>query len=344
MRDLKKFILSHKSSVVDAISLLEKNASQIVLVTKMGKLVGTITDGDIRRAIIKRVNLDSSVEKIMNQKYVTLDENASSEQALNLMRNKTLRQIPAVNKKGEIKKIFLIDQLIRSKTRTNDVVIMAGGKGTRLGNLTKNCPKPMLKINNKPILEIILEQCVEAGFKNFYFSVNYLKNKIIDHFKDGSSWGVNINYIEEKKPLGTAGSLSLLKNKTKKPILVLNGDILTKVDFNNLYKFYKIKKSAITVCTKKHITTVPYGVLDVNNFKVLGLEEKPALFHFVNAGIYMIDPKILKIIKDDTHLNMVDLIKIAKRKKFKITAFPIHEYWQDIGLPEKLIQTHKDWK
>jgi len=202
----------------------------------------------------------------------------------------------------------------------------------------------MLKINNKPILEIILEQCVEAGFKNFYFSVNYLKNKIIDYFKDGSRWGVNINYIEEKKPLGTAGSLSLLKNKTKKPILVLNGDILTKVDFNNLYKFYKIKKSAITVCTKKHITTVPYGVLDVNNFKVLGLEEKPALFHFVNAGIYMIDPKILKIIKDDTYLNMVDLIKIAKSKKFKITAFPIHEYWQDIGLPEKLFQTHKDWK
>lgn len=344
MKDLKKFLLSHKSSIVDAISLLEKNASQIVLVTKTSKLIGTITDGDIRRAIIKKINLDTSVEKIMNKKFVTLDVNASSKQALSLMRNKTLRQIPVVNKKGEIKKVFLMDQLIRSNSRINDVVIMAGGKGLRLGNLTKNCPKPMLKVNNKPILEIILEQCIEAGFKNFYFTVNYLKNKIIDYFNDGSRWGVKINYIVEKTPLGTAGSLSFLKNKTKKPILLLNGDILTKVDFNNLYKFYKTKKSAITVCTKKHITTVPYGVLEVNNFKVLGLEEKPALFHFVNAGIYMIDPKILKMIKDDTYLDMVDLIKIAKNKKFKITAFPIHEYWQDIGLPEKLIQTHKDWK
>ena len=225
MKDLNKFLLSHKSSIVKAISLLEKNSSQIILVTKMGKLVGTITDGDIRRAIMKKINLDSKVENIMNQKFVTLDENSSSKQALSLMRNKTLRQIPVINKRGEIKKVFLMDQLIKTKTLLNDVVILAGGKGKRLGNLTKNCPKPMLKVNNKPILEIILEQCVEAGFKNFYFSVNYLKNKIIDHFKDGSKWGINIKYIEEKIPLGTAGSLSFLKNKVKKPVLVLNGDI-----------------------------------------------------------------------------------------------------------------------
>ena len=344
MKNLENFLLSSKLSVKKAINLLEKNASQIVLVTKNKKLVGTITDGDIRRAVIKGINLETKVEKIMNKNFVTLDENASSKQALYLMRKKILRQVPVVNKKGFVKNIFFLDELIQPKILSNDVVIMAGGKGKRLGDLTKYCPKPMMKINNKPILEIILEQCIEAGFKNFYISVNYLKDKIINYFKDGSDWDVKIKYIEEQTPLGTAGSLGFLKNKVKKTILVLNGDILTKVDFKNLYKFHKEKKSTVTVCTKKYIVNVPYGVFEVNNFKVVELNEKPDLSHFVNAGIYMIEPKALNMIKKNRYLDMLDLLKKIKNNKFKISAFPIHEYWQDIGLPEKLKQSSIDWK
>ena len=344
MKDLKDYIISLDSSIKQLIFKLESNASQIVLVVKNERLQGTVTDGDIRRALLRGETLDSSVEKIMNKNFKFLPETASEIEALSLMKKETLKQMPLLDKEGRLKKIFLLDELIKPKFLPNDVVIMAGGKGKRLGVLTQDCPKPMLKINNKPILEIILEQCIEAGLKNFYFSVNYLKEQIQNYFEDGSRWNICINYLEEDKSLGTAGSLSLFPHQPKQPILVLNGDVLTKVDYNHLIQFHEKHVADISLCVRKHSTKIPYGIVSMNDLHVLALEEKPILTHFINAGIYVLEPCVLNLVSKDTYFDMPQLIKLAKEKKYKINAFPIHEYWQDLGYPETLLQTAKVWK
>ena len=344
MKDLKDYIISLDSSIKQLIFKLESNASQIVLVVKDERLQGTVTDGDIRRALLRGETLNSSVEKIMNKNFKFLPETASEIEAFSLMKKETLKQMPLLDKEGRLKKIFLLDELIKPKFLPNDVVIMAGGKGKRLGVLTEDCPKPMLKINNRPILEIILEQCIEAGLKNFYFSVNYLKEQIQNYFEDGSRWNICISYLEENKSLGTAGSLSLFPHQPKEPILVLNGDVLTKVDYNHLIQFHKEHVADISLCVREHSTKIPYGIVSMKDLHVLALEEKPILTHFINAGIYVLEPSVLNLVSKDTYFDMPQLIKLAKEKKYKINAFPIHEYWQDLGYPETLLQTAKVWK
>ena len=315
MNDLKNYILPINSTIKQTISRLEAVASQIVLVVDNEKLKGTITDGDIRRALLKGETLDSKIKKIMNKNFKFLEKPASKKEALALMKKEILKQIPVLDKKGKILDLILLDNLIKPKSLPNEVIIMAGGKGQRLGELTQNCPKPMLKINKKPILEIILNQCLDAGFKKFYFSVNYLKKQIKSHFKNGSYWNANINYLQEEKPLGTVGSLSLLPKKTKIPFLVINGDVLTKIDYNHLLEFHKDHKADITICVREFITKIPYGVVKVKDFKVLTLEEKPVLRNFINAGIYIVESKVIDLLSKNTKFDMTELISLAKKKK-----------------------------
>jgi dTDP-glucose pyrophosphorylase len=344
MKDIKKFIISVDHSIKQAISTLEANASQIVLVARENKLLGTITDGDIRRALLRGELLDSSLEKIMNKNFIFLSETASEKEALALMQKKILKHMPTLDKEGKITNLFLLSELIKPKLLSHDVVIMAGGEGKRLGSLTKNCPKPMLKINGKHILEIILEQCIQAGFVNFYFSVNYLKEQIQNYFQDGSKWNVHISYLEEDEPLGTAGSLSLLPNQVKnEPTLILNGDVLHKIDYNSLIHFHKDSAADISLCASVHKTQIPYGVINIDDKGTPSLDEKPNLKHLINAGIYLLEPTIFKLVSKNNFLDMPDLIKRAKEKKYKINVFPVHEYWKDIGYPESLLQTSKDW-
>ena len=331
-------------SLRKSISILDESGSQIVLVVKNNKLIGTITDGDVRRALLRGYLFDTPVKNIMNKNFIYLNQSSSENDALHLMRKKTIKQIPVLNNKGSVTKLFLMDELIKSKTLPYEVVIMAGGEGKRLGDLTKNCPKPMLKINGKPILEVILEQCIDLGLRKFYFSVRYLKNQIKHYFKDGSKWDVNIKYLEENKSLGTAGSLSLLKKKFTHPVLVLNGDVLTKVNLNKLFQFHNKHGADISICVRKHVEKIPYGIVNLDDLNVLSLEEKPEITNFINAGIYVLDPKIFKLVPKNTFFDMPELIKNSKKKNYKINGFPIHEYWQDIGYPVKLFQTIKDWK
>ena len=230
------------------------------------------------------------------------------------MKRDGLRQIPIIDSKGYIKDLFFIDDLINFGEIQNEVVIMAGGKGLRLGKLTKNCPKPMLRINNKPILEIILEQCINQGFKQFYFSVNFLKQKIKNYFKNGSKYKIKINYFEEKSFLGTAGSLSMFKKKPSKPFIVINGDVLSRVNYKNLIDFHNNNNSDITVCVKEHTSKIPYGIVNIEGHKVNSLKEKPTITNHINAGIYMISPKILKILPKRKYFDMTDLIILAKKK------------------------------
>lgn len=345
MLDLKSHFISPFFSIREAISVINKTSSQIALVVINDCLEAVVTDGDIRRGLLAGETLDSPVKNIMCKNFKFLSEGATEMAALALMKDNTLKQIPVLDKKRRVIKLFLLNELIKPQQLKNNVVIMAGGEGRRLGLLTKYCPKPMLKIKNKFVLEIILEQCIQAGFVNFYFSVNYLKKRIQDYFKDGSRWNVSISYLEEERPLGTAGSLSLLPNQKKnEPTLILNGDILTKVNYNNLIEFHKNNASDISICVSEYKTQIPYGVINIDVKGTPSLDEKPNFKYLVNAGIYLIEPIIFKFVPKNKIFDMPDLIKKAKEKKYKINVFPIHEYWSDIGYPESLLQTSKDWQ
>ncbi|SVD90467.1 uncharacterized protein METZ01_LOCUS443321, partial [marine metagenome] len=237
--NIKTLFLSVDASLKEAIKTIELGAAQIALVVDENEvLLGTLTDGDIRRGLLKGYDLQSPVGLVMNKGFCSLSEDFTENRAMQLMNEKDFHQMPVIDSQGRVIRIYLMKELLKPEKFPNFVVIMAGGEGHRLRPLTENCPKPMLKISDKPILEIILEQCIEAGFQNYYFSINYLKEKIINHFQDGSKWGVNIQYLEEKQPLGTAGALSILPVKPKNPLLVLNADVLTRTDFNKLMLFH----------------------------------------------------------------------------------------------------------
>ena len=328
----------------DAIKVIDVGHVQIAFVVDENKrLIGTITDGDIRRALLRGESFDAPVEKIMFRNFRALPASATDEEALELMRRETLHQIPALDEQGRVVRLFLLEELIRPKKRSNPVVIMAGGEGKRLRPLTEDCPKPMLRVGGKPLLEIILEQCVEAGFQHFYLSVNYLKEQIQDHFGDGARWNVRIDYLEETQPLGTGGALSLLQQKPTEPLLVLNGDVLTRVDYGRLLRFHDEHQATATLCVREHTTQISYGVVLMDDSHVLTFEEKPILSHQVNAGIYVLDPALLDLVPQDRFFDMPTLLEKAMQHQHRVSAFPIYEYWLDVGHPETLERAHGEW-
>jgi dTDP-glucose pyrophosphorylase len=342
--DLYSLSLPPQVSIRDAISVIDRGSIQVGLVTESERLVGIVTDGDIRRALLKGVTLDAPVAGIMRRDFRFLPENASSAEALALMQRESINHIPALDEAGRVVHLFLLEDLIKLQKRPNSVVIMAGGEGKRLRPLTHDCPKPMLQVAGKPLLEIILNQCLDAGFEDFYFAVNYLKEKIQSHFQDGSAWGARIQYLEEDKPLGTAGALSLLPRRPDHPILVLNGDVLTRVDYSNLLRFHADHQFTATLCVREHSTQIPFGVVRMDDLKVVALDEKPVLTHYVNAGVYLLNPDILDLVPKNTLFDMPQLLETATRQGQSVCAFPIHEYWLDIGRPETLKRAHGEWR
>ena len=341
--NISKLLVTRESSIYEVLEVIQNGNAQIALVVdNKKKLLGTISDGDVRRSILKRGNLLTNAESIMrrNFKFITVDEDI--EEALKKMKKEKIFQIPVIDKNGILLDLLLLKDFLRVEEKKNNLVIMAGGKGMRLRPYTEKCPKPMLKINGKPILEIILEQCIEYGFRQFHFSVNYLKNQIIDYFGNGKKWDVNINYLIEKKPLGTAGSLQLLP-KQSQPFIVINGDLLTRLDLNRILNFHIENQADATLGVRNHTEKVPYGVVKVEGTRLLSFEEKPTFNHLVNAGVYVINPNLLDIIKVNSFLDMPNFLEIAKDKSYKINVYPIHEYWLDIGKPEFLEKAHSEW-
>ena len=343
--DISKLILPSNASVRDAIAKIDDGHMQIALVVDNdNRLIGTVTDGDIRRALLRGKNLDVPVERIMRSDYCSLPEDASKTEALSTMQRKNLRQIPITNEKGQAVHLFVLEELIKPTELINSVIIMAGGKGKRLLPYTSNCPKPMLKLRGKPMLEIILERCINAGFSNFYFAVNYLKDQITDYFGDGRNWNVTIQYLLEDKPLGTAGALSLLPLQPLEPFLVINGDVLSEIDYSEVLKYHKENKSDATLCVYEYNTQIPYGVVRIENERVFAMDEKPILSHHVNAGIYLLDPKLLNEVPKNQYFDMPDLFKKAIKLQYNVNAFPIHENWMDIGLPEALKKSQDNFR
>ena len=254
-----------------------------------------------------------------------------------------IRQLPVLDACGRIVDLRLHDSFLSPSKYDNVVVVMAGGKGTRLRPYTDSCPKPMLLVGDKPILEILLERCIASGFRKFYFSVNYLKDQIIDYFDNGSRWGVSIEYLVEDKPLGTAGSLSLLPTSLQHPFLVLNGDVLTRLDLGHLFRFHAEHKAKATLCVREHEITVPFGVVFTDGADLTAFQEKPTFSYQVNAGVYVIDPQLLDFLPHDKFTDMPELLESVHLSGHKVCVCPIHEYWLDVGRPETFAQAHRDW-
>jgi dTDP-glucose pyrophosphorylase/CBS domain-containing protein len=344
VKDIVNYLVPPNATMREVIETIDGGGAQIALVVDtQKKLLGVITDGDVRRAVLRGKSLHSLAKDIMCREFRALSSLASEDEALSVMRSETLHQIPAIDQSGRVIRLFLLETLIKPKLLTNIVVIMAGGEGKRLGQLTKNCPKPMLRVGGKPLLEIILEQCIDAGFQQFYLSVNYLKEQIQDYFGDGARWQVSINYLEESKPLGTGGALSLLPKRPLEPILILNGDVLSRVDYGSLLRFHSEHDAAATMCVREHSTQIPYGVVRMNDLNVLTLDEKPVLSHYVNAGIYLLNPSLLDFVPENCFFDMPQLLEKILLEKLRVSAFPIHEYWLDVGLPETLERAKGDW-
>lgn len=313
-----------------ALKKIEKSLIKILFVIdKKKKLVGSITDGDIRRFLIKKKVLKGNVNQFMNKNfsYAFIDSSKKLNNAL--MKKKDLKYIPILNKKKRLVKIQTTEHLFDEKF--NQIVLMAGGKGTRLRPLTKNIPKPLIKINDIPLIESLILKFINQGFNKFIISVNYLGKKIEKYLGNGKKFGCNIKYVKEKKYLGTAGSLSLIKNmKFKKPLLVMNSDIVTNIDFDSLISYHKTHKADLTICAKNYRNVSLYGELGTKNYRVISIKEKPIKDVFVNLGIYVINPSILKFV-EKRELHMTDLINFLINKKKKIFYYPTFENWIDVG-------------
>jgi dTDP-glucose pyrophosphorylase len=344
MKNWRDTLLAGDAAVADAIRVLDASAAHIGLVTDPdGRLLGTITDGDVRRALLRSLPLSAPVCEIMKTSPVVSRPDRASVY-LELMRRADIRQLPIVDAAGRVTDLVLVDDLAGARPRPNWVVLMAGGLGTRLRPLTETLPKPMLKVGTKPLLETTLEAFLQQDFRRFYISVNYLSGKLKEHFGDGSRWGCEIRYLEEKEQLGTGGALGLLPEPPAEPIVVMNGDVLTKVDFRHLLDFHREHKAAATMCVREYDFQVPYGVVHLDGARIRGLVEKPVHSFFVNAGIYVVEPPLLdRIPRNGTPFHMTDLFAAAIGDGQSAAAFPIREYWIDIGQLDDFARAATDY-
>jgi dTDP-glucose pyrophosphorylase len=312
--------------------LINDNSLQIALVVDdEGRLVGTITDGDIRRGLLSGLGVDSAIAPIINRNPTVCGINDSKEHLLGVATARSLNQIPLVDSDGRLVGVETIEDLLKHKTRDNPVVIMAGGLGSRLGDLTRNTPKPMLHVGNKPILQTIIENFSKYGFTNIVLAVNYKSDIIEEHFRDGSDLGVNITYIREEKRMGTAGALSLLESRPDKPFFVMNGDILTSVNFENLLASHEETGAPATMGVRLFDLQVPYGVVYIKDKCIGGINEKPVQQFFVNAGVYVLSPEVLDLVPKDEFFDITSLFQKLVDGEKKPSTYLINEYWIDIG-------------
>lgn len=342
--DWKKFKVSDDTSIIEAMRIIDAAGSQLaVVVSENGKLLGTLSDGDIRRGILKGVSTSQPIKVIMNSNPITLTDKSSEAEILQVMRDRAIKHLPIVDSNRNLLKVLSPIDVIEKESATidNAVVIMAGGLGSRLGSLTADCPKPMLKVGDKPILENIIENLKRFGFRNFFLSVNYKSEMIESHFGDGSNYGVKISYIREKDRMGTAGSLSLYTPINDLPIVVMNGDVLTRVNFTQLLSHHIGKKCPITLAVRQYDMQIPFGVVHIENGVAKSFHEKPTHNFSVNAGIYVINSDVLSAIPQGEYYDMPTLLNGYLKKDQSISCFPIVEEWIDIGREADLALARK---
>lgn len=333
MRNKEKIFIHENKKVNDAIVSINDNGYQSVLVIDDDMhLKGMVTDGDIRRWILDKKDLDESITRIMNPNPRYVKEGYSRTEATKLMAEKILHILPVLDNDHRVVEIIHYVDLLKNVQYDTPVVIMAGGLGSRLKEKTKDCPKPLLKIGSKPILETIIENFKDQGFSNFYLTVNYKSEQIEEYFKDGSWLGVSIRYIREEKRMGTAGSLSLLPENIIYPILVMNGDILTKTDFVEMLKSFNENQSTATIGVREYTEEIPYGVVEINEkMCVERIQEKPINSYLVSAGFYVLGKEAVRLIPKNIFYDMPSLLDKLISEKRVINTFQVRDYWIDIG-------------
>lgn len=331
--------------VREAINKLEINHEKtLFVVDENSRLIGTLTDGDVRRGLLKGVALEDAASCVMNKDFISFYIEQDLDAGSKLMAEKGVVHAPVIDVEGRIHKLLVAKRRGETVGKLNDVLVLAGGEGKRLRPLTNNCPKPMLDVNGKPMLEHILEHCRASGFKNFFISVNYLKEKIISYFGNGSKHGIDISYLQEATPLGTAGPMGLLPENVRFPLLVLNGDVLTSLDYESLLDFHKQANADITVCVNEQNITIPYGVVESQGSQFVGIREKPVLSHKISAGMYLLGQNVLDFVEKDKYLDVPELLIKAKQGGLNICVFPIHERWIDVGIPQTFQRALDEWK
>ncbi len=340
--ETSKFSIHEESIIEDAINCLNKSSLKIVLVTGINqKFVGTISDGDIRRGLLKGVNISDKINSIINKKPTFVTKNNHSQEDLKkIVKNYGLHQIPLLDKKKQILGLYEFGISANVDVVTTPFIIMAGGRGHRLMPFTENTPKPLLEVNGKPIIEHIILNAKSQGFINFYISIFYLSQKIKDYLGNGERLNININYIEESRPLGTIGSIKKIQENLNGTFIVTNGDLLTNIEYKSLINFHKTEKAEASMAIRSISVQNKYGVVKLDGLKISGFEEKPVDKININAGIYIFEPSVVKYIKKNERLDTPQLFDRIRNIDKKIIAYPIYEGWQDIGTPEDLDQ-HK---
>jgi dTDP-glucose pyrophosphorylase len=344
MNPWQSVLTSPDTSLRDAIAVLDRGSRQIaIIVDSQGRIAGTLTDGDVRRALLKQLPLETPVSEVMARKPRTAPADSTKERILHLMERHNLSQVPLVAPDGRVVGLETLHGLLHGQRKDNAVFLMAGGFGKRLQPLTDNCPKPLLQVGDKPILEIIIENFVKVGFHRFFVSTHYRPEMIRERIGDGSRWDVDVQYVHEEEPLGTGGALSLLPvDAIQEPMFMMNGDLLTTLDANKLLAFHDSHDAMATMCVREHEHRVPYGVIQSDGLRITSMVEKPAYRYFINAGIYVLSPEILRSLVPGQRIDMPTLLEQRIAAGSAVNVFPVHEYWLDIGHMEDFQRAQYD--
>jgi dTDP-glucose pyrophosphorylase len=339
-RDLTKLLVRPEATLLEAMRVIDREGIELAFVAEQGRrVVGTLSDGDVRRTILAGYPLGASngVAMAMNKKFTSVDGRVGRAEVLDRMRGLGISAVPVLDGEGLMEGIHLLHELIGATTKPNAAVIMAGGRGTRLGPLTKNVPKPMLPVAGRPILERLVLQLVGHGVRRIYLAINYLGHVIERHFGDGSEFGCSINYLREKQPLGSGGALSLLgKRETDYPLVVMNGDLITELDISRLLHFHETGSYAVTMCLRGHQVQIPFGVAEVRGDELVALREKPQQDYLINAGVYVVSPDVIGFVPKRREFPMTDLFDLCFARKLRVGAHVIDGDWLDVGQPEQL--------
>jgi dTDP-glucose pyrophosphorylase len=337
----RKTILSSSATVQDVISSMNMSSLRIVLVlNEQGVLEGTVSDGDIRRGLLKGLTLKSPIETVIHRGAFVVPPSMGREMVLQLMVANKIQQIPVVDDQQRVLGLHVWDEIATMSRRTSRMIIMAGGKGTRLHPHTENCPKPLVTVAGKPMLEHIIDRAKLEGFNDFIIAVYYLGHMLEEHFGDGSHFGVNIEYLRESEPLGTAGALSLLNPRPDEPFVVTNGDVVTDIRYGELLDFHRRHAATATMAVRTHEWQHPYGVVQIRGMEIVGFEEKPVARNHINAGVYALSPEALDKLVCGDPCDMPTLFERLQTSSRRILAYPMHEPWLDVGRPEDLEKAH----
>ena len=341
---IENLLVFEKTTIKEALKIIDNGAIRIALVVdEDNKLLGTLSDGDIRRGLLKNYTLEDFIRDLYFKTPIIALQSESKEKIVQKAIKNQVYQIPIIDENNNLVDIVNLATLLNITKKRNRVILMAGGLGTRLRPLTDDIPKPMLKVGNKPILETIIKNFASHGFVNITISLNYKGEMIKDYFGDGSDFGVNLDYVEENIRLGTAGALSLLREQPNEPFFVMNADLLTDVNFSNLLDFHCFGNGNGTMCVREYEYQIPYGVIEIQNSNILSIVEKPIKKFFVNAGIYVLSPNIFEYIPQNEFFDMPTLLNILIEKQKKVLTFPIHEYWLDIGRMSDFEQAQSEY-